>query len=37
VAAQTDPRSASLVVAQNVQSLLAGRPLAHLVRPDRGY
>lgn len=37
VAAQTDPRSASQVVAANVQALLAGRPLAHVVDRGRGY
>lgn len=37
VAAQTDAASASQVVAANVRALLAGRPLAHLVQPDRGY
>lgn len=37
VAAQTDPRSASQVVAQNVRALWAGQPLAHLVQPERGY
>jgi glyoxylate/hydroxypyruvate reductase len=37
VAAQTDPNSAAQVVAANVRALLQGRPLAHLVRPDRGY
>ena len=37
VAAQTDPRSAAQVVAANVQALLDGRPLAHLVQPERGY
>ena len=37
VAAQTDPASASQVVAANVQALQAGRPLAHLVDRVRGY
>ena len=37
VAAQTDPQSASQVVAANVRALLAGRPLAHLVQRERGY
>ena len=37
VAAQTDPRSAAQVVAANVHALLAGRPLAHRVEPERGY
>jgi glyoxylate/hydroxypyruvate reductase A len=37
VAAQTDPASASQVVASNVQALLAGRSLAHLVDSGRGY
>jgi glyoxylate/hydroxypyruvate reductase A len=37
VAAQTDPSSASQVVAANVRSLLEGRPLAHLVQRERGY
>ena len=37
VAAQTDPASASQVVADNVRALLAGRPLAHLVDGTRGY
>ena len=37
VAAQTDPRSASQVVAANVRALFAGQPLAHLVQPERGY
>lgn len=36
-AAQTDPRSASAVVAANVAALVAGRPLAHLVARERGY
>jgi glyoxylate/hydroxypyruvate reductase A len=37
VAAQTDPRSASAVVAANVAALRAGRPLRHLVDRMRGY
>jgi glyoxylate/hydroxypyruvate reductase A len=37
VAAQTDPHSAAQVAATNVRALFAGQPLAHLVRPDRGY
>jgi glyoxylate/hydroxypyruvate reductase A len=37
VAAQTDPASASQVVAANVQALFEGRPLAHLVQVERGY
>jgi len=37
VAAQTDPASASQVVAANVQALLAGQPLAHRVDSARGY
>jgi glyoxylate/hydroxypyruvate reductase len=37
VAAQTDPASASQVVAANVKALLAGRALAHLVQLERGY
>jgi glyoxylate/hydroxypyruvate reductase A len=37
VAAQTDPASASRLVAANVQALLAGRPLAHVVDRGRGY
>lgn len=36
-AAQTDPRSAALVVAQNLRALREGRPLAHLVDRARGY
>lgn len=36
-AAITDERSASRVVAANVQALLEGRPLAHLVDRRRGY
>jgi len=37
VAAQTDPESASQVVAANVRALFEGRPLAHLVQVERGY
>ena len=37
VAAQTDPRSASLVVAQQILALREGRPLMHLVDRVRGY
>ena len=37
VAAQTDPESAAGVVAANVRALQAGKPLAHLVQPERGY
>jgi glyoxylate/hydroxypyruvate reductase A len=37
VAAQTDPSSASQVVAANVRALLEGRSLAHLVQRERGY
>jgi glyoxylate/hydroxypyruvate reductase A len=37
VAAQTDPHSASQVVAANVRALFEGRPLAHLVQFERGY
>jgi glyoxylate/hydroxypyruvate reductase A len=37
VAAQTDPASASQVVARNVRALLAGQPLSHLVRRELGY
>jgi glyoxylate/hydroxypyruvate reductase A len=37
VAAATDPRSAAAVVAGNLQALVDGRPLAHLVDRDRGY
>lgn len=37
VAAQTDPRSAARVVAANIEALLHGRPLQHLVRRERGY
>jgi glyoxylate/hydroxypyruvate reductase A len=37
VAAQTDAGSAARLVAANVLALLEGRPLAHLVRRDRGY
>lgn len=37
VAAQTDPRSASMVAAANVAALRAGRALQHLVDRKRGY
>ena len=37
VAAPTDPRSATLVAAANVQALREGRPLAHRVDRGRGY
>ncbi len=37
VAAQTDPASASQVVAANVRALFEGRPLAHWVDSARGY
>lgn len=37
VAAQTDPRSASAVVAANVAALRAGRPVRHLVDRSRAY
>lgn len=37
VAAATDPRSAAAVVAANLQALVDGRPLAHLVERARGY
>ena len=37
VAAATDPRSAAAVVAANLQALVDGRPLAHLVDRTRGY
>ena len=37
VAAQTDPHSASQVVAANVRALHTGLPLAHLVRREHGY
>jgi len=37
VAAQTDPASASQVVAANVVALFDGRPLAHLVDRQRAY
>jgi glyoxylate/hydroxypyruvate reductase A len=36
-AAQTDYRSAARVAADNIEALLAGRPLAHRVDPARGY
>ena len=37
VAAPTDPRSAALIAARNVQALRDGRPLEHLVDRTRGY
>jgi glyoxylate/hydroxypyruvate reductase A len=37
VAAQTDPHSASAVVAANLRALLEGRTPAHLVDRQRGY
>jgi len=37
VAAQTDPRSAAVVVAANVAALRQGRPLSHLVQRENGY
>jgi glyoxylate/hydroxypyruvate reductase A len=37
VAAQTDARSASAVVAANIAALRAGRPLLHIVDRDRAY
>lgn len=37
VAAQTDPVSAAQVVAANLRALFEGRPLSHLVQPQRGY
>ena len=37
VAAQTDPRSAAVIVAANVAALRRGLPLAHLVDRARGY
>ena len=37
VAAQTDPRSAAQVAAANIEALLQGRPLRHLVQRERGY
>ena len=37
VAAQTDARSAAVVVASNVRACREGRPLAHLVDRSRGY
>ena len=37
VAALTDARSASAVVAMNLRALRDGRPLAHLVQRQRGY
>lgn len=36
-AALTDPRSASLLAAANVQALLDGQPIAHLIDRARGY
>jgi glyoxylate/hydroxypyruvate reductase A len=37
VAAATDARSAAAVVAANLQALVDGRPLKHLVDRKRGY
>jgi len=37
VAALTDARSAASVAAQNIDALLSGRPLQHLVDRSRGY
>ncbi len=37
VAAPTDPRSAALIAARNIQALREGRPLQHLVDRARGY
>jgi glyoxylate/hydroxypyruvate reductase A len=37
VAALTDPRSAAVLVADNVRALAEGRPIAHLVDRARGY
>jgi glyoxylate/hydroxypyruvate reductase A len=37
VAAQTDPRSAALIVAHNLRALRDGRPLQALVDRRRGY
>jgi len=37
VAAPTDPRSAALIAARNIQALRAGQPLQHLVDRTRGY
>ena len=37
IAALTDPRTAAQLVADNVQALLDGRPIAHLVDRARGY
>ncbi|MBE7420179.1 MAG: glyoxylate/hydroxypyruvate reductase A [Ideonella sp.] len=37
VAALTDPRSAAAVVAANVQALVDGTPIAHLIDRTRGY
>jgi glyoxylate/hydroxypyruvate reductase A len=36
-AAQTDLRSAARIAAANIEALAAGRPLANLVLPERGY
>ena len=36
-AALTDPRSAAAVAAANLRALRDGRPLQHLVQPQRGY
>jgi glyoxylate/hydroxypyruvate reductase A len=36
-AAQTDLRSAARIAAANIEALAAGRPLASLVLPERGY
>lgn len=36
-AAQTDPRSAAVVVAANLRALRAGQPVQHLVDRTRGY
>ncbi len=37
MAAQTDPRSAALAVADNVRALREGRPIANLVDRETGY
>jgi len=37
VAALTDPRTAAPLVAANVQALLDGQPLAHVIERARGY
>jgi len=37
IAALTDARSAVQKVADNVQALIDGQPLAHLVERTRGY